>query len=134
MDDPAAMGRWFAFADRMELVEGAGVGRRQRMYGHWGRKQSEIDQRVVEYDAGRQLAWEHVAERLDGRPAPRFAASTLFRLTLEPADGGCLVRLESRQVPASRWRGVVIRLFGVREVRQRLRQSADRLAAVLEPA
>jgi hypothetical protein len=40
------MGRWFAFADRMELIEGSGIGRRQRLHGHWGRKRSEIDQEI----------------------------------------------------------------------------------------
>jgi uncharacterized protein YndB with AHSA1/START domain len=134
VDDPEAVGRWLAFADRMELLDGAGVGRRQRLYGHWGKKRSEIDQRVVEHDppsamtARPRLAWVHEAERLDGRPAPRFSASTRFTIELSPTAQGCLVRLESRQEPASRWRGLVIRAFGVREVRQRLEASARELA------
>src|SRR3954452_16248840 len=86
LDDPARLGEWFAFADRGEVLEGEGVGRRQRMHGHWGRKRSEIDQVVVEHDPPRRLAWRHEAERLDGRPAPRFAASTRFTMTLEPAS------------------------------------------------
>ena len=32
----------------------------------------------------RRLAWRHLAERLDGKPAPRFAASTDFSIELAP--------------------------------------------------
>ena len=130
LDDPARLGEWLAFADRGEVLEGDGVGRRQRMHGHWGRKRSEIDQVVVEHDAPRRLAWRHEAERLDGRPAPRFAASTLFSMTLEPDGAGATrVTLRSQQEPASPLRGLVIRLFGRREVAGKLEESLDRLAA-----
>jgi uncharacterized protein YndB with AHSA1/START domain len=130
LDDPARLGEWLAFADRGELVEGAGVGRRQRMHGHWGRKRSEIDQVVVAHDPPRRLAWQHEAERLDGKPAPRFAASTTFTMTLDPeGEGATRVRLHSQQEPASALRGLVIRLFGRREVAQRFEESLDRLEA-----
>ena len=130
LDDPARLGEWLAFADRGELVEGDGVGRRQRMHGHWGRKRSEIDQVVVAHDPPRRLAWQHEAERLDGRPAPRFAASTTFTMTLDPDGAGATrVRLHSQQEPASALRGLVIRLFGRREVAQRFEESLDRLEA-----
>ena len=85
LDEPARLHEWFAFADGGEVIEGAGVGRRQRMHGHWGRKRSEIDQVVVEHEPPRRLAWRHEAERLDGKPAPRFAAQTVFSATLEPS-------------------------------------------------
>ena len=130
LDDPARLGEWLAFADRGEVLEGDGVGRRQRMHGHWGRKRSEIDQVVVEHDAPRRLAWRHEAERLDGRPAPRFAASTLFSMTLVPEGAAATrVTLRSEQEPASPLRGLVIRLFGRREVAGKLEESLDRLAA-----
>jgi uncharacterized protein YndB with AHSA1/START domain len=130
LDDPARLGEWFAFADRGEVLEGAGVGRRQRMHGQWGRKRSEIDQVVVEHDAPRRLAWRHEAERLDGKPAPRFAVSTRFTMTLEPAGAGASrLTLRSEQEPASAVRGLVIRLFGRREIAQKLEESLDRLEA-----
>jgi uncharacterized protein YndB with AHSA1/START domain len=130
LDDPARLGEWLAFADRGEVLEGDGVGRRQRMHGHWGRKRSEIDQVVVEHDPPRRLAWRHEAERLDGKPAPRFAASTLFSMTLEPEGAAATrVTLRSRQEPASALRGLVIRLFGRREIATKLEESLDRLAA-----
>ena len=99
------------------------------MHGHWGRKRSEIDQVVVEHEPPRRLAWRHEAERLDGRPAPRFAAQTVFTATLEPVDGGTRVTLHSAQVPASALRGAVIRVFGRREIGQKLRESLERLDA-----
>ena len=130
LDDPARLGEWLAFAERGELLEGHGVGRRQRMHGRWGRKRSQIDQLVVEHDPPRRLAWRHEAERLDGKPAPRFAASTLFSATLEPDPAGATrVTLRSQQEPASALRGLVIRLFGRREVAGKLEESLDRLDA-----
>ena len=129
LDEPGRLGEWFAFADSGEVLEGAGVGRRQRMHGHWGKKRSEIDQVIVEHEPPRRLAWRHEAERLDGKPAPRFAAQTVFTATLEPVDGGTRVTLQSAQVPASVLRGAVIRVFGKREVGQKLRESLERLDA-----
>ena len=134
VDDPVAMGRWFAFADSIELLDGEGVGRRQRMHGHWGRKQSEIDQEVVSFRPPQTLAWRHLAERLNGKPAPRFAEETLFTVTLTPEGNGTRVRLESRQQPASRPRGLVMRLFGKREIAQRLEESLTALGATLDGA
>jgi uncharacterized protein YndB with AHSA1/START domain len=134
LDDPARLGEWLAFAESGEVLEGEGVGRRQRMHGRWGRKRSEIDQVVVEHDAPRRLAWRHEAERLDGRPAPRFAASTLFSMTLEPeGPAATRVTLRSQQEPASPLRGLVIRLFGRREIAGKLAESLDRLTARFSP-
>src|SRR5438067_2464562 len=116
VDDVGQLGGWFGSADRIELLDGAGLGRRQRLHGRWGRRRSEIDQEVVVYDPPRELAWRHVAERLDGKPAPKFAAETLMTITLEPASSGTRVRLVSRQRPASWPRGVVMRAFGRREI------------------
>lgn len=131
VDDPARLPEWFAFADRGELLSGSGIGRRQRMYGHWGKKSSEIDQLVVEYDPPRRIAWRHEAERLNGKPAPRFAEETLFSIDLRPADGGTHVVLHSRQRPAGPLRGAIIRLFGRREVAQNLDRSLARLRETL---
>jgi hypothetical protein len=86
----------------------------------------------VTHDPPRRLAWQHEAERLDGKPAPRFAASTTFTMTLDPDPAGAgatRVRLHSQQEPASALRGLVIRLFGRREVAQKLDESLDRLEA-----
>jgi hypothetical protein len=105
------------------------------MHGHWGRKRSEIDQVVVEHDPPRRIAWRHEAERLDGKPAPRFAASTQFTMTIEPeGPAASRLTLRSEQEPASVLRGLVIRLFGRREVAQKLEESLDRIEALFSAA
>jgi uncharacterized protein YndB with AHSA1/START domain len=131
VDDPSRLPEWFTFAERVELLEGEGVGRRQRMHGRWGRKRSEVDQVIVEHEPARVLAWRHEAERLDGKPAPRFAADTRFTVRLDPEDGGTRVRLESRQEPAGAVRGLVMRLFGTREVSGHMERSLDRLQSIV---
>jgi uncharacterized membrane protein len=122
---------WFSFADRMEVIEGEGLGRRQRLYGHWGKRRSEVDQQIIQFDPPRSLAWRHLAERLDGKPAPRFARSAEFRILLDPQQDATRVRLESRQEPASVLKGLMMRLFGTRQVAQNVQRSLDRLAAVV---
>jgi hypothetical protein len=50
-------------------------------------------------------------------------------MTLEPEGAaGSRLHLRSEQEPASPLRGLVIRLFGRREVARRLEESLDRLA------
>src|SRR5829696_3537975 len=133
VSDPGRLAEWFEFAEGAEVLEGdAGVGQRRRMHGSWGKKKSEIDQRVTDWQPSRRLGWEHEAERLDGKPAPRFAAETKFTIELEPAGGDSTrVRMISRQLPASKPRGLVIRAFGMREVGGKLDGSLERLAALV---
>src|SRR5436309_5045547 len=99
VEDPARLPEWFTFAERAELLEGEGLGRRQRISSHWGKRQSEIDQLVTAYEPERLLEWRHEAERLDGKPAPRFAAETRFSIRLDPEGSGTRVVLRSRQRP-----------------------------------
>jgi uncharacterized protein YndB with AHSA1/START domain len=132
VSNPERLPEWFTFALAGEVLDGEGVGRRQRMHGEWGRKRSEIDQEVVEFDPPRRIAWVHLAERLDGKPAPQFAASTRFTIDLVPDRDGTSVRLHSAQTPASSLRGLVMRLFGTREIAENLERSLDRLTATPE--
>ena len=130
VSDPERLPEWFSFAERVEVLAGPeGVGQRRRQHGHWGRKPSEVDQVITRWEPSRALAWRHEAERLDGKPAPRFAASTDFTIQLVPAGRATIVRLHSAQQPAGVLRGLVIRAFGRREVAKSLRDSLDRLAA-----
>jgi uncharacterized protein YndB with AHSA1/START domain len=130
VDDVSSLAEWFAFGDRFEVTEGVGKGRRQTMYGRWGKKPFEVDQRVVDYDPPSLLGWVHEAERLDGKPAPKFAASTHFTIRLEPVRSGTKVTLRSDQQPAGALRGIVMRLFGTREVARSLDESLVALAAI----
>lgn len=135
--DPGRASGWFRFAERVEVLDsagvGVGVGQRQRQYGRWGRRQAEVDREITEYDPPRGYAWRHLAERLDGKPAPQFARSTEFQIHLEPAGAGTLVRLRSRQEPASAVKGLVMRAFGTRDVASQMGRSLDRLAALFRP-
>ena len=131
VSDPGRLPEWFAFAERVEVLDGAdGAGQRRRQHGHWGKKRSEVDQVITRWETPRALAWRHEAERLDGRPAPRFAASTDFTIELVPEADGTRVRLHSAQEPAGPLRGLMIRAFGRREVAGSLEQSLERLAAL----
>lgn len=131
VDDVGRLPEWFTFADSAELLEGDGVGRRQRIHGHWGKKRSEVDQVIVEHAPPRRLAWRHEAERLDGKPAPRFAAETVFSIDLAAVASGTEVTLRSSQVPVGPVRGLLMRVFGGREVAGHLERSLDRLAQVV---
>jgi uncharacterized protein YndB with AHSA1/START domain len=134
VSDPARLPEWFTFAERVEVLEGEGVGQRRRQHGHWGSKPSEVDQRITAWEPPRRLAWCHEAERLAGKPAPRFAASTDFEIVLEAAgDGATSVSLRSTQEPASAVRGAVVRLFGRRDVAQHLRRSLAKLGELAQP-
>jgi uncharacterized protein YndB with AHSA1/START domain len=131
VSDPARLPEWFTFAERVEVLDGTdGPGQRRRQHGHWGKRRSEVDQRITRWEPPHALAWSHEAERLDDMPAPRFAASTDFSIELEQQGEATLVRLRSVQEPAGRLRGLAIRAFGRRGVARELDRSLDRLAEV----
>jgi uncharacterized protein YndB with AHSA1/START domain len=92
---------WYARASRVVVLEGTGLGRRQRLSSQWHGQDSEVDQVVTAFEPGRLLEWRHEAERLGGMPAPRFASETVLRILLE-AQGPDATRvvMESRQRPA----------------------------------
>jgi uncharacterized protein YndB with AHSA1/START domain len=92
---------WYARAAGVEVLDGAGLGRRQRLRSQWQGQDSEVDQVITAFEPERRLEWRHEAERLGGQPAPRFASETVVRIELE-AEGpnATLVVLESRQQPA----------------------------------
>ncbi|MCY4108610.1 MAG: SRPBCC family protein [Chloroflexi bacterium] len=131
IDDVERMSEWFAFADRAELIEGSGLGRRQRTHGRWSGKAAEVDQEVTLYEPGGAIGWRHLEERLDGRPAPKFAEEVVFCIRLQEEQGGTRVTMESRQRPASFSKGILIRLVGLWQVRNHMKRSLDRLDRLL---
>jgi uncharacterized protein YndB with AHSA1/START domain len=128
VSDPDRAPDWFTFAERVEVRSGQGVGQLRTQHGRWGSKKAEVDQEITHFEPNRLLAWRHVAERLDGKPAPRFAASTEFRIELEPDGTATTVRLRSQQVPASAVKGWVMKLFGTKDVARNMEQSLTKLA------
>jgi uncharacterized protein YndB with AHSA1/START domain len=127
VDEPSQLATWFSLAERVELLDGSGEGRRQRLHGHWGKRQSEVDQRVIVHRPPHELAWRHEAERLDGKPAPQFAKETVFSIFLTADDDRTKVRMVSRQEPASPIKGLVMRLVGGRQLARGLDDSLRRL-------
>jgi uncharacterized protein YndB with AHSA1/START domain len=125
---PELASEWFTFAERVEVLDGEGLGQRQRQHGHWGKRAAEVDREIIEYEPPHGYAWRHLAERLDGRPAPVFSARTEFEIRLSEQADGTLVRMHSRQSPATWLRGLVMRAFGTREVAAGMSRSLDRLA------
>lgn len=127
IDDLGRLAGWFTPAESFEVLEGEGLGRRQRLHGRWGKKRAEIDQVVTAYEPPNRIVWEHEAERLDGKPAPRFARSTVFEIRVIPRPEGAMVRLQSVQEPAGLLKGIGIRLFGKRELASHLERSLKNL-------
>jgi hypothetical protein len=79
------------FGESFHAVEQGltGGGRQPRERGRQRLRveQRVLDQEITEYDPPRVLAWRHLAERLDGKPAPRFARSTeMDRSLARPAE------------------------------------------------
>jgi uncharacterized protein YndB with AHSA1/START domain len=92
---------WYARAAGAVVLEGAGLGRRQRLSSQWRGQDSEVDQVITVFEPERRLEWRHEAERLGGQPAPRFASETVVRIELlAQGPNATLVVLESRQQPA----------------------------------
>jgi uncharacterized protein YndB with AHSA1/START domain len=101
VSEAASLPEWYVRAGSVEVLEGAGLGRRQRLRSQWRGQDSEVDQVVTAFEPEHLLEWRHEAERLGGQPAPRFALETVLRISLE-AQGPDVTRviLESRQRPA----------------------------------
>jgi uncharacterized protein YndB with AHSA1/START domain len=123
--------RWLAMTEKAEVLCGEGLGRRQRVHGHWGHRRFQIDQTVTVYEPRHALAWRHDAEHLDGKPAPKISAETEFRIEVEAIGRDVLIRLRSRQVPGSWLNGIIVRLVARPRVARMLDESLNRLAESL---
>jgi uncharacterized protein YndB with AHSA1/START domain len=132
VSDPDRAHEWFDFSDRTEVLSGEGLGQKRTQHGHWGRKKSEVDQEIIAWEPAKLLAWKHLAERLDGKPAPKFAASTEFRIELDGDAEATTVRLRSLQEPAGAVKGWLMKRMGTKDIERSLARSLERLAGLVE--
>jgi uncharacterized protein YndB with AHSA1/START domain len=101
VSEASRLPEWYARSGKVEVLAGAGLGRRQRVTSSWHGQESEIDQVVTAFEPGRLLEWRHESERLGGKPAPRFALETVLTIKLEAVGPeSTRVLIESRQRPA----------------------------------
>ncbi|MGB3443689.1 MAG: SRPBCC family protein [Actinophytocola sp.] len=133
VSDAERAGDWFDFADRTEVPSGGetGVGQLRTQHGHWGHRRSEVDQEITECVHGKVLAWQHVAERIDGKPAPKFAARTEFRIELDGDAAVTTVRLRSLRTPAGPLKGWLMKRMGTKDIERNMDRSLVRLTGLL---
>lgn len=123
--DPARLAQWYAFCDEIEVQEPD----RWVLVGSWGSQRSAVTVGIIDRTPPGRLAWQHLEETLDGRPAAAMAAETTVEVLLEAVGEGTEVTITSRQVAASRLRGLAMRLLGRRQIANMLDQSLTLLAA-----
>ncbi|HVK25483.1 MAG TPA: SRPBCC family protein [Actinokineospora sp.] len=123
---------WFSFADRTDVVSGSGVGQRRTQHGRWDGKRSEIDQEIIEFTPDKVIAWKHTAERLDGKPAPVYSSSSVFRIELEQDGDATVVRLRTLMLPRDTLRKIAMKLFGTRDITRRMEDSLHRLQGAVD--
>jgi uncharacterized protein YndB with AHSA1/START domain len=130
IEDTRQLPMWFAFAEKVEVLEGSGEGMRMRLTRRWRSRKSETDVVVTLYEPPRLIAWRIEDERVDGKTVPRYARESRFFIWLEPHDPDTLVRLRSEQEPSSRAGGLAIKFFGRRDAEFRMVKSLERLQMV----
>lgn len=102
VEDPTKWPLWFTEARRCEVISGAGVGRRQRMYGTARGKATEIDQTVTAYEPPRLLRWHHDEERVEGKVAPVvYARDAVAEIVIEPDGDASAVTFRLLAEPGS---------------------------------
>lgn len=129
VSDPEHLAKWLAMSDKIELLDGEGLGMRMRLQTppRGKRPRAEIDVEVTAFDPPYEIAWRYVEERVGGKPIKRFAKETRFRIRLEPREGNTKVRLRSEQEPRSTFHRIMIETFAGRDAQRRLALSMQRL-------
>jgi uncharacterized protein YndB with AHSA1/START domain len=126
---PERLADWLALCDKVELLDGEGLGMKMRLHARprGKRPRAEIDVEVTAFDPPHEIAWRYIEERVGGKPIKRFAKETRFSIKLEPREGNTKVRLHSEQDPRSWFHRFMIVRFGMREAQRRLALSLQKL-------
>src|SRR5438477_4172018 len=80
--------QWYERSGKVEVLDGAGLGRRQRISSTWQGQESEVDQVITAFEPGRLLEWRLESERHGGMPALGFALEPAGRIKLEAYGAG----------------------------------------------
>ena len=133
VDDVTRWPEWFTEAERCEVLEGEGIGRRQRMYGHARGKATEID-----FDRHRRDAAVAVALAPRGGACRREAGSVVFAkdatadVAIVPDGSGSLVTYRLMAEPGSVVNTFMLRVLAPRPIGRSFETSLARLAALAE--
>ena len=131
VSDPEQLVRWFELADRVEVLDGEGKGRRQRAHARRRDADLETDQVVIDFDPPRLIAWRNEASRQDGEPVERYASDSRFAIELQADGDSTIVTLRGTQVPSSFFRSILIKRFGRRETGRLMQKSIVNLIALV---
>ena len=133
VDDVTRWPEWFTEAERCEVLEGEGIGRRQRMYGHARGKATEIDSIVTAATPPSLLRWHHEAERVDGKPGSVvYAKDATAEVAIVPDGSGSLVTYRLMAEPGSLLNTFMLRVLAPRPIGRSFETSLARLAALAE--
>ena len=132
VSEPDQLALWFEPAERIEVLEGDGEGRRQRVHSRRLDEQMETDQLVTDFEPPRRIAWREEGARLKGEPVERYASESRFAIELRAEGERTMVTLRGTQVPTNFFRGVLIRWFGNSAGRRSMQTSVAALAELVE--
>jgi uncharacterized protein YndB with AHSA1/START domain len=133
VDDIARWGEWFTEAERGEVLSGAGVGRRQRMYGHARGKATEIDSVVTVHEPPYVMRWHHEAERVDGKAGSVvFAKDATAEVIIKPEAGGSRVTYRLLAEPGNPLYYLILRFLARGPINASFERSLEQLAALVE--
>jgi hypothetical protein len=97
--DVTRINHWWPRATGGEVIDGEGVGRRQRVLIDWGRQTGMIEQTVVQWDSPRTYAWHVTKESTSKGELPPLADVQIV-VEIRPRGAISLVRITGEYRPA----------------------------------
>jgi uncharacterized protein YndB with AHSA1/START domain len=135
IEDVTRWHEWFTEAERGEVLSGAGLGRRQRMFGLSRGRATEIDSVVTAYEPPHLLRWHHEAERVDGKPGPVvYARDAVAEVIIKPDAGGSRVTYRLTAEPGNPLYWLLLRFAANGPIHASFETSLNRLATLAEGA
>lgn len=129
VSDVERVAEWWSRATGGEVIEGEGVGRRQRVLMDWGRQTGLIEQTVTQWNPPRTYAWRVTKESSTTKGDLPPLADVLVMVEILPRAGISLVRITGELRPAG-----IGRLPALRQLAKHAKGSYKRSLAQLERA